>query len=60
MQEKDSGAVHSLLQWYLNGFEIAPEFTQEECERWFLYKKDSVEKRVIWAYIIEVITSLFY
>ena len=57
MQKKDLGAVHSLLERYLNRFDIAPSFTQEECEHWLLYKSDSIEERVVWTYVIEV-TSL--
>ena len=60
MQEKDLDAVHSLLQRYLDRFDMAPIFTREEWEHWLLYKKGSVEERVVWSYVVEVTSSLLY
>ena len=58
MQEKDLDAVHSLLQRYLNRFDIAPILTQEECKYWLLHKKDSIDERAVWSYVIEVTPGL--
>lgn len=56
MEPKDIDAVYSLLQQYLEKFDMAPRFTREEIDHWMLHKKDSGEQ-VIWAYVVEVCMS---
>lgn len=57
MESKDIDAVYSLLQQYLEKFDMAPRFTREEIEHWMLHKKDSGDQ-VVWAYVVEVGLSL--
>ncbi|KAF8456738.1 acyl-CoA N-acyltransferase [Kalaharituber pfeilii] len=51
METKDVKQVHALLDKYLMRFDIAPVYTEEEIEYWFLHKGDG--ERVIWAYVVE-------
>ncbi|PHH86816.1 hypothetical protein CDD83_9730 [Cordyceps sp. RAO-2017] len=51
MKEKDLDAVVGLLERYLGRFDMAPEFTREEAQHWFLPKADS--EKVIWSYVVE-------
>lgn len=58
LETKDVPEVHALLDRYLQRFEMAPQYTQEELEHWLVYKEDSGRERVIWCYVIEVILSV--
>ena len=53
MQKGDASAVLSLLQRYLKGFEMAPQFDQEEVEHWLFYDEKSTAEQVIWTYVVE-------
>jgi hypothetical protein len=55
MEEKDVKDVTALLKQYLSRFDLAPEYSEEEVYHWFLHKGDE-ESRVVWAYVVEVIT----
>lgn len=57
MELKDIDAVHSLLQRYLDKFDMAPKFDKEEIDHWMLHKKSGGEQ-VVWAYVVEVLTKL--
>ncbi|KAI5809768.1 acyl-CoA N-acyltransferase [Peziza echinospora] len=51
MESKDVKEVQSLLQRYLQKFEVAPELDAEEIDYWLLHKGDG--ERVIWTYVVE-------
>ncbi|EGX43610.1 glycylpeptide N-tetradecanoyltransferase [Orbilia oligospora] len=54
MQKKDIPEVKVLLDNYLARFEMAPIFSEEELEHWFLHKgEEKDEDRVIWTYVVE-------
>jgi len=53
MEEKDVKVVCKLLQTYLQKFDLAPIYSEEEVRHWFLHKGDDLT-RVIWAYVVEV------
>ena len=52
METKDIPAVQSLLERYLNRFDMAPKFDKEEMAHWFFHDEKAVEQ-VIWTYVIE-------
>jgi glycylpeptide N-tetradecanoyltransferase len=54
MQPADLEAVHGLLKRYLAKFDLAPEFSLEECDHWLLHKPGKTPERVIWSYVVEV------
>ncbi|KAF3941169.1 hypothetical protein ABW19_dt0207542 [Dactylella cylindrospora] len=51
MEAKDVLPVKTLLDKYLQRFDMAPIFSEEEVEHWFLHKGTS--ERVIWTYVVE-------
>ncbi|KAF1814384.1 glycylpeptide N-tetradecanoyltransferase [Eremomyces bilateralis CBS 781.70] len=53
MKSKDVPAVQSLLKRYLDRFELAQEFTEEEVEHWLVHHEDSGREQVVWAYVVE-------
>ena len=52
MQRKDVTAVQSLLEKYLNRFQLAPVYNAEEVEHWLLHDETTAEQ-VIWSYVVE-------
>jgi hypothetical protein len=54
MEAKDIDAVLDLLKRYLAKFDMAPIFTREEVDHWFLPKKDAPDDQVVWSYVVEV------
>ena len=50
--------VHVLLNKYLDRFDIAPEFTQEEIKYWFMPENKGGRDQVIWSYVVEVSHSM--
>jgi len=57
MEPKDVDVVLSLLKRYLATFDMAPVFTREETDHWFLHKKEAGGEQVIFSYVIEVSNS---
>jgi glycylpeptide N-tetradecanoyltransferase len=57
MEAKDVDAVNDLLKRYLDRFDVAQIFTREEVAHWFL--QGSLEKQVVWSYVVEVLFFLF-
>jgi glycylpeptide N-tetradecanoyltransferase len=53
MEEADVKAVTTLLKNYLDHFDLAPEYTEDEVRHWLLHRGDDAN-RVIWAYVVEV------
>ena len=53
IEERDVDAVRKLLGTYLQKFDLAPVYSEEEVRHWFLHK-GSEETRVIWAYVVDV------
>lgn len=49
----DLDGMHQLLTRYLKRFDMAPEFTRDEIEHWFLYKPAQGKERVVWCYVVE-------
>lgn len=49
MQYEDVVHVTNLLNSYLKKFTVAPEFTIEEVEHWFLPRE-----KVMYSYVVEV------
>ena len=52
MQAKDVSAVGELLKRYLDRFQMAPEFSEDEIKHWMLHDQASAEQ-VIWSYVVE-------
>lgn len=52
MKEADVPAVQKLMKRYLDRFDMAPEFSEDELRHW-LIPKQNVEQ-VIWSYVVEV------
>jgi glycylpeptide N-tetradecanoyltransferase len=57
MEEKDVQEVCKLLRTYLQKFDLAPIYSKDEVQHWFLHKGDNTT-RVVWAYVVEVSTPL--
>lgn len=53
MEKKDVNAVSNLLRRYLDRFDLAQTFKQEEIEHWLLHNEQLSAERVIWAYVVE-------
>ena len=53
MEKKDVSAVSDLLKRYLDRFDLAQTFKQEEIEHWLLHKEQPDTERVIWTYVVE-------
>ena len=53
MEERDVSAVSDLLKRYLDRFDLAQTFTEEEIEHWLLHKERPSTERVIWTYVVE-------
>lgn len=49
IEERDVAQVKQLLNRYLNGFEFAPNFEEEDVRHWFLSRPG-----VVWGYVVEV------
>lgn len=58
MTLEDKDQVLDLLRRYLARFAIAPEFTIEEVEHWFVHKEGPGNERVVWSYVVEVCIAL--
>lgn len=54
MEEKDVPAVTGLLRLYLQKFDLAPQYSEEEVRHWFLHKGEDQTDRVIWTYVVQV------
>lgn len=52
MQAKDIPVVLDLLERYLNRFDMAPRFSEEEMKHWMLHDDKAIEQ-VVWTYVIE-------
>jgi len=50
MTKKDVPAVHSLLNRYLARFDMAPNYSVEEIEHWFVHTDG---EQVVWTYVVE-------
>lgn len=62
MQTKDVSAVKSLLERYLNRFDMAQIFDEAEVAHWFLNNDVEATDRVIYSYVVETddkITDFF-
>lgn len=53
MQNQDIDAVQTLLDKYLDRFDIAPKFDREEMEHWLLHDEKTAVEQVIWSYVVE-------
>ncbi|KAJ5096866.1 Glycylpeptide N-tetradecanoyltransferase [Penicillium angulare] len=57
MQADDLGAVHELLERYLQRFDISPTFSIDELRHWLFLEadrpKEGASKRVVWAFVVE-------
>lgn len=53
MQTKDVDGVDSLLNRYLKRYDLAPVFSREEIEHWFLNPQDTTGEKVVWSYVVE-------
>ncbi len=53
MEERDVDSVLDLLKRYLDRFDMAPIFTREEVDYWFLPKESTSREQVIWSYVVE-------
>ena len=53
MRESDIDSVHHLLSRYLARFDLAQELTRDEIQHWFLDKHQSLDQRVVWAFVVE-------
>lgn len=53
MQAKDIDSTLDLFKRYMARYDMAPQFSREEFEHWFVRKKES-EEQVIWSYVVEV------
>ena len=52
MNAKDIPVVLDLLERYLNRFDMAPKFSEEEVRHWMLHDDKAIEQ-VVWTYVIE-------
>jgi hypothetical protein len=57
MEGSDVKRVTELLKGFLEKFDLAPVYEEDEVEHWFLHKGDD-ETRVIWTYVVEVPSQL--
>lgn len=53
MQRKDVSAVQKLLARYLERFDLAVEYDEEEVAHWLLHDPKLYKQQVIWAYVVE-------
>ena len=53
MRESDVSAVHNLLHRYLERFHLSHELTVDEIKHWFLDRHQSVDKRVVWSFVVD-------
>ncbi|MCJ1306473.1 glycylpeptide N-tetradecanoyltransferase [Agyrium rufum] len=53
MQKKDVSAVQSLLERYMERFDLAVDFDETEVEHWMYHEDSSSGERVIWTYVVE-------
>lgn len=53
MQTKDIDGVQSLLEKYLQRFDMAPVYDRDEVEHWLLHDEKSAGEQVIWTYVVE-------
>ena len=53
MQPRDIDGVQSLLEKYLNRFDMAPVYDGHEVEHWLLHDEKSAGEQVIWTYVVE-------
>ncbi|KAJ5649280.1 Glycylpeptide N-tetradecanoyltransferase [Penicillium longicatenatum] len=53
MQADDLDAVHELLEWYQQRFDIGPAFSIDELRHWLLEAQTKASNRVVWAYVVE-------
>ena len=55
MEKKDSKDVHRLITEYLTRFKIAPVFTEDEVEHYFVPRPGVID-----SFVVEVNRSAFY
>ena len=53
MQRKDIDAVKDLLSRYLERFDMAPEYDQEEIGHWLVHDEKASIEQVVWTYVVE-------
>jgi glycylpeptide N-tetradecanoyltransferase len=53
MQAGDLDAVHELLEWDLQRFDIGPAFSIDELRHWLLEAQTKTSNRVVCAYVVE-------
>ncbi|KAK0611796.1 acyl-CoA N-acyltransferase [Immersiella caudata] len=53
MEAKDVDGVDNLLNRYLKRYDLAPVFSREEIEHWFLNTNDKDGEKVVWSYVVE-------
>ncbi|OLL24559.1 ABC transporter G family member [Neolecta irregularis DAH-3] len=54
MNSDDVGQVAELMRRYLNRFDIAPQFTNEEIHHWFLQNGNTKKsEKVVWAFDVD-------
>jgi len=53
MVKKDIPAVLDLLKRYLERFQIAQVFTEEEVTHWLLHSSTLSPEQVVWSYVVE-------
>lgn len=58
MEMKDVDAVLDLLGRYLEKFDMAPLFSKEEVEHWFVHKPPV--EQVVWSYVVEVLHPPYF
>lgn len=54
MTKKDVPAVHKLMKSYVNRFDMAPEWDEDEVAHWLLQPRAEGDEQVVWSYVVEV------
>ncbi|KKY39155.1 putative glycylpeptide n-tetradecanoyltransferase [Diaporthe ampelina] len=53
MTKKDVPAVHKLMKKYVNRFDMAPEWDEDEVAHWLLQPRGEGDEQVVWSYVVE-------
>ena len=53
IKKADVKGVQNLLERYLKRFLMAPEFSEEEIEHWFMHDEKLCPEQVVWTYVVE-------
>ena len=53
MEMKDAEQVSSLLERYLEKFDLAPKFSREEVEHWLVHDEKRDKEQIVWSYVVE-------